>query len=384
MNIPSFIQKDLEANRTSLGDNPAIPMEDDYPVLKKIVFQELNKTEKDLHSISWLKSNDIDYLSNQLNTLITETKKKEEPIKKQLENICFNAVVNMFAVPDSMINFQCNLVSNINPTFPIRIRPEGNDIINYDFPNLEDFGNAKQAVLKRRFINSLILGSSYSLASENNEYAKNIAKYDKSLINRYHDIMTIDRYLLFKKKSNITEKKLCQSGLVEVVVNNANEKNKIFSQALLFPYLLVESIRGFMEMFSTKGLPKETKRAEFIVREADFMKAEPWDMRLGVGLWSKITDNDINPSLIPFFFADLCKLNISEFNSIVPEMIANTHYGKELRDNMINNASYQFQDNEYYNDKKLKSTDKTILTDSDDYSIDDLDKMQIQEKNYNK
>ena len=43
MNIPSFIQKDLEANRTSLGDNPAIPMEDDYPVLKKIVFQELNK-----------------------------------------------------------------------------------------------------------------------------------------------------------------------------------------------------------------------------------------------------------------------------------------------------------------------------------------------------
>ena len=73
MNIPSFIQKDLEANRTSLGDNPAIPMEDDYPVLKKIVFQELNKTEKDLHSISWLKSNDIDYLSNQLNTLITET-----------------------------------------------------------------------------------------------------------------------------------------------------------------------------------------------------------------------------------------------------------------------------------------------------------------------
>ena len=137
-------------------------------------------------------------------------------------------------------------------------------------------------------------------------------------------------------------------------------------------------------MFSTKGLPKETKRAEFIVREADFMKAEPWDMRLGVGLWSKITDNDINPSLIPFFFADLCKLNISEFNSIVPEMIANTHYGKELRDNMINNASYQFQDNEYYNDKKLKSTDKTILTDSDDYSIDDLDKMQIQEKNYNK
>ena len=129
MNIPSFIQKDLEANRTSLGDNPAIPMEDDYPVLKKIVFQELNKTEKDLHSISWLKSNNIDYLSNQLNTLITETKKKEEPIKKQLENICFNAVVNMFAVPDSMINFQCNLVSNINPTFPIRIRPEGNDIL---------------------------------------------------------------------------------------------------------------------------------------------------------------------------------------------------------------------------------------------------------------
>ncbi len=94
-------------------------------------------------------------------------------------------------------------------------------------------------------------------------------------------------------------------------------------------------------MFSTKGLPKETKRAEFIVREADFMKAEPWDMRLGVGLWSKITDNDINPSLIPFFFADLCKLNISEFNSIVPEMIANTHYGKELRDNIINNASYR-------------------------------------------
>ena len=68
--------------------------------------------------------------------------------------------------------------------------------------------------------------------------------------------------------------------------------------------MLHDAIKGFFELFSVYGLPTDPEKAKHIVSKADFLLAEPWDMRFGVQLWKMIFDKmelADNTNIIPCF-----------------------------------------------------------------------------------
>ena len=70
---------------------------------------------------------------------------------------------------------------------------------------------------------------------------------------------------------------------VEVSLGNDETKSKIESQGVILPILLMETIKGFMELFISHGLPKNVNDAITVIGRSDFIKAEVLALEIVTG-----------------------------------------------------------------------------------------------------
>jgi hypothetical protein len=226
------------------------------------------------------------------------------------------------------------------------------------------------------------------MTSSIKKYADKISSFlSPEILKIYREILDIDNYLLFIKKEEISEKKMSQTAYVEVRLGHGNERTNIKSQGLIFPYLLKETFRGYLELFSSHRLPKDNKKAMYIIRTADFMLAEPWDLRFGVPMWDLILKNcdKFSSRLIPYIFSDICALNTDEFYDIMKNLLARTGKGQEFLNNEINNVKNEFDYELFKSRIQQKNNNNSILTDGY-MTEDDLDGLlnedgEVEDKN---
>jgi hypothetical protein len=144
--------------------------------------------------------------------------------------------------------------------------------------------------------------------------------------------------------------KTTTGGIVKVTLpSSENEKPVIEAKALIFPVLIHELVKGVMELLSANGLPENKKIGDFVVAKADFLAAEPWDMRIGPALWSRFT-NLIEPDdfkLKHYVYADLAKMPVDEFNTKMREVMAGTKEGKRIISDLIKEIKSDLQEEEY-------------------------------------
>lgn len=369
MKLPSFIYKHLKHHNTSLGNNPAFPPDNEFSFDYKLLKTRFNDITDKLEKSEYNKLNS-DELKNKLSELITLCQKKEEPIKNSLIDICVNNINSMFNVPKDSIDLNCFLVKNIKPQHSIRILPESPS----DFNSIVEMENFNKAVLKRRFINSLIQGGSYCL-SNTKAYLKEIYELNPELPLLYDKIRLINDVLLFQYDEKISDKNPMQGAYVEVNLGNDKEKVKINAQGLIFPLLFTETIRGFLELFASHGLPANNRAAVKIIKQADFLMAEPWDLRLGVGLWNIISE-DVENNILPYFFMNLCKLKNNLFNTKIREILAKTKSGKNFKDKLIKKSKHQADLSDLEKDIINKNQDKSLIT--DEYmTCEDIDSQTV-------
>lgn len=337
MKLPKFLYNSLKTHATSLGNNDAFPPEKRFPFDYFIIKKRFNNVCRRLVE---LEGNDSlmneDKLITNLTKYITKCKELEMPFKKALTEICINNVSEMFGVPDETVMINCELVGEIKPKHALRILPEEDE--EYQFNDLTDFDNSNKVILKRRLINSLIQGAAYSYY---NNAINDVYQLNSELPELYERIRTINDYLLFTKEEVIDDKHPRQGACVEVLLGREGEKTEINAQGILYPYLLTETIRGFLELFASHGLPKDNKKAEYIIKHADFLLAEPWDLRFGVELWELLAKDIEDTKLIPFFLSSLCELDTENFNSIIKEIFAKTKKGETYKNQLIKDAMHE-------------------------------------------
>lgn len=288
----------------------------------------------------------------------------ELPIRDTLEKICENAVNRLFAIPEEMINLKCKLVDKIKFKNAIRLKPESDDNITYTFDDVSDIELFDKAVEKRRFIDSLIQGAAYTYSKVLGLYIEDIDKINRDLIPLYMKIITINDYLLFTKKEEMSDVKPMQGSYVEVHLGGVGERTTINAQGIIFPLLLQETIRGLFELFSAHGLPEEREKAIFVVKKADFVLAEPWDMRFGVILWNKIFGRVEDTNMIPYMFTSLIRQSNEEFSASVKEILSNTNRGNEIIDQLMKDAEYDSGYQQFTNRINSKNIDKSLISDS--------------------
>jgi len=361
--LPQFLFKSVKAHETSLGDSSMFPSGGDYPFDYTILKERFNEVCDAIMELG-LESLDEDYLMSELSSTLKICKEMETPIRDTLEKICENAINRLFAIPEEMLNLKCILVDKVKFKNAIRLKPESDDKITYTFDDVSDIELFDKAVEKRRFINSLIQGAAYTYSKILGLYVEDIDRINRDLIPLYMKIVTINDYLLFTKKEEMSDINPMQGSYVEVHLGGVGEKTTINSQGIVFPLLLQETIKGLFELFSAHGLPEDKEKAVFVVKKADFVLAEPWDMRFGVTLWNKIFGRVEDTNMIPYMFINLIRQSNEEFSITIKEILSNTNRGNELLDKLMKDAEYDNGYQQFTNRINAKNIDKSLIKDS--------------------
>ena len=375
--LPQFLFKLVKTHTTSLGDNDVFPNGDNYPfdyIILKERFNEVCDAIEDLG----IKDLSEDSLISEMSSLLKECKELETPVRDTLERVCENAVNKLFAIPEGMVNFKFKLVDKIKFKNAIRLRPESDGDIKYTFTDVYDIDFSKKAIAKRRVINSLIQGGSYLYANIIGLYVDEINRINPRLLQLYRAITAINDYLLFTKKEEMTDDKPMQGSYVETHIGMDDEKATISVQGMIFPLLLQETIKGLFELFSAHGLPTDKEKAKYVIRKADFVLAEPWDLRLGVGLWKRVFGKVQDTNMIPYMFTSLVRMSEDEFTLAMKEILSNTQRGNELVNDLMQQAEYDNGYQQFTNRINAKNLDKSLIQDSyftgaetNGYEIDD-------------
>jgi hypothetical protein len=129
----------------------------------------------------------------------------------------------------------------------------------------------------------------------------------------------------------------------------SNPKAVIHAQAMVLPVLIHELVKGVMELISAHGLPKKKRIGEYVINKADFLAAEPWDMRIGPGIWSRFTKM-IDPDdfdLKHHIYMEMVSLPVREFNVKMREIMAGTKEGKKIIDEIVKGIKAGLQEEEF-------------------------------------
>jgi len=365
--LPEDIINIVFKNETSLKDNPALPNIFNEGFLEKLVKKRFKETKEALQDIGEINDVPETKMEDVLNKLIIKCQELEKPFRNELERLCYNFVIDYFEVPSEMVELSIALVDEVDTNKQsIKIEPLVDDTFEYE--NLEDASELKSEVYKRRLLNVLSMGAGMKLSSNIKSYMSEIYDLNPRLLDLYRKIIALNDYLLFtNSKLEITEDNQLQMGTVEVTLGGEDEVVRIDSQGLIFPILLSETVRGFMELFASHGLPKEKNKMEFVIGNADYLKAEPWDMRLGFPLWEIFSETfaqeSVKGDLIPYLYMILSELKPNVFNKVMSEIFARTRKGKRLLGKLIVRAKDLKAYNNFDNRMTTMKLNKSVIAD---------------------
>ena len=365
--FPEDIADAVYKNKTSIGNNPALPNIFEKGYIEKLVEKRFKGCVDELKKIGEIDDVPDTDMQTVLGKLVLKCQKLEEPHRPELEKIVANYLIDLFGIPDDSIQMELSLVDNVDlSSSSIKLDPaDGDEFIEYE--DVLDAESIKDEVYKRRLIDAMSMGAGMKISSNIKDYMEEIYEINPALINLYRKILALNDYLLFTKEDiGMTEEDKHQFGTVEVVLGQVEESPKILAQGVIFPILLSEAVRGLMELFASHGLPQEFEKAQSVLSKSDYLKAEPWDMRIGPALWEIVSDSfgdGVKTDLIPYLYKRISQLPVKKFNFFMREVLAKTRKGKRMMAKIAEKAQYE---KEYsgFEDKMSKfSTDKNVIMD---------------------
>lgn len=362
--LPDDIVSKIVSNKTSLGNNPSLPDIFDEPFLLKLIEKGFNDSKDKLKEIGEISDVDGTEVEEVLAKLILKCAEIEKPYRSELERICLNYIIDLFEIPEETVDITLKLRDKVSLSgSKILIDPYDGDV---ELDSVETAMSLKDEVYKRRLLDALSMGASIRLSSDINSYIGEIDKIDNRLGDMYNKIIALNNYVLYTKDDfGIDDDNNMQLGVSELTLSNIDEKPLINTQAVIFPVLLSETIRGLIELFISHGLPKDINITMSVLGKSDFLKAEPWDMKIGPQLWDLLssTFNDITTIELPYLLKRISEMDVELFNKVMKEIFAKTKKGKDIM-SKLSHKSKKDVDYDKFVDKMTKmKKDKGIITD---------------------
>ena len=362
--LPKDIMKALARNLTSLGDHPSFPPQEEYKFDSKITFERFQQVKDDVLSIEDLADYSVQGLSKAVNQMILECQEIENANKEALEKLCFNIVVDLFAIPEDIINFSCTLTDSISPkSIRANVKPVSTDMT---FIDINHMNTLSDEVYKRRLIDALITGAAMNYSKIKKEYIGDLYEMNPKLPKLYRDIIKIMNYLMFVKNDiGISDEDKKQIGVVNVLIGNRTRRTEINAEGVIFPVLLMESIKGMMEAFAAHGLPKNKKEASYVMSKAAFLAAEPWDMRMGPILWDCFEEamQEKDTKMVPNIFVEIVSLPIDEFNNLMKEIFAKTKKSKKVFELVKQEIEERIEYSDFQDRMQTRSMESNVIND---------------------
>lgn len=361
--LPKHIIKSLRTNRTSLGEHPAFPPEEEEKFIVNLVSDTFNEIVENTDI------EDVTVLENELSTIIGQCRKIEKDNIQALEELSYKIITEMFDIPSDTLKMEGKIVNKID-TSTERLVPEKTE--GFSFDDIEDMNYLSGEIYKRRMLNALVAGASMYYMNYIGNYIKEIFEINPDLPSLYKKMIDDNNLLLYISKDTLNTKETTDGGKVDVTISSKDEYPIIKAEGLLFPILFEEIVKGILELAISHGLPNNVEKAKYVIGKADFKIAEVWDMRLGYALWKLIQDEisecgyDILEIGINFFLMELSQMDTEEFNSTLKEIFARTKKGKRNIDEIVQRITYN-KDKDEFDDYIKTKNDSTIQINDDEY-----------------
>ena len=127
------------------------------------------------------------------------------------------------------------------------------------------------------------------------------------------------------------------------------------------------------------GLPEDNNRAMYLIRHADFMMAEAWDLRFGVSLWKSIIGEETDGSIIPYVTSEISTLETEDFFNIIKEILSGTKKGKKFKEDILAYGEECVKDNMSTPIDNTDDNGKTLISDNTEemFTLDELKEMKF-------
>ena len=362
--LPSHILKALRDNKTSLGEHPCFPPEEE----EKFIIGLLSKTFKEINEKVGIE--DYEALKSELSRILTECKKLERNNIQALEELCGRIVNDMFKIPKDSLKIEMHIVDKVD-TSAERMFPEKTSD-DFSFDDIDDMNYLTEEIYKRRILNALVAGAGMYYMNFIGNYVKEIFEINSDLPSLYKKMIEYNNLLLYCEKDTLNTEKNTDGGKVDVTVSSEYEYPTIKAEGLLFPILVEETVKGILELAISRGLPKKLDKAKYVISKADFKFAEMWDMRLGFALWKLIEEEiescgfDLMEIGINFFLMEIAEMDCEDFNKSLKEIFARTRRGKKIITDIMEKICYN-KDMDDFNDYIQSKNDSTVQINDDDF-----------------
>ena len=326
-------------------------------------FESAKNTLKNIGQIDSVNANTVE---DAFQKIVLKCQKIEENNRDALEKLAGNYVINLFSIPDDTLTIETKLVNEIEGADDISpVEPFDGDV-DFETADLDDLSSIDAEVAKRHFLNALNMGAGMSISENIRGYIEDLYDIDSRLPQLYKEALALNNYMIFKSPDlGISDKDRKQVGVVNVKLTSSDELVVISAQGVIFPILLCELVRGLMELFSSHGLPKDRARREYVIKKADYLKAEPWQMRIGPYMWKIFTEyfEGSDTSEMPYIYQTLAKLKPATFFKVVSEMMAKTNKGKAYAQKIMDKALNKKEEVAFKDKMQTYSKNKNIITD---------------------
>ena len=363
---PNLVSQLRDRNHT-LGTHPAFPDSDESHFEEKIMskrFADVVKNYK--RQFDSETADPMDAVRNMM-PIISDCMKLEDSNKEQLQELAISMVRNEFDMGDDDVEIIAELKRHIDIE-GIRKNPSPVQIESMEFDNHDSVSSANGEVYKRRFINSMIQGAAKKGHHMFHMSESELTNINPTLPNKYAKMMAAADYGYLTMDDNMPR----EAGGV-VSVKYVDGKPVIHAQAVVFPVLIHELVKGAMEIMSAHGLPEDQKLTEYVLGKADFLNAEPWDMRMGAPIWERFTEC-IDPKDFDkkhHIYTDLVALPTEEFNHVMREIMLGSKEGKDKIKEMVKEIDADMQRDDY------ETSMNEMNSDDDSFGYDDLDDIDI-------
>ena len=210
----------------------------------------------------------------------------------------------------------------------------------------------KSEVTKRRLINGMAQGSArktqnlHHLADDSRVPAEMKREYAKLMAANDFVYWALDRETIRQQgRSGV------HAGNVRVLLpkETGTGKPKIVAEGMTFSILLHELEKGAKELIALHGTHEDMEVQRYVYDQVDNLDAEQDDIRLGVGIWEKISQFiDIeNPNHEALLFHKLVSLPASEMNSLINGLLKENENSVRKIQEMADEASEQLRAEEY-------------------------------------
>jgi hypothetical protein len=358
--IKESIQTNTVKQLWLTGDNT--PLSSDKSYINSALSKMIEKAYSD--AVNSFSDNiagvEISKIENKLSKLILICQKKEEKIKAELEKLCADIALSLFDLNGTELELECNLVNVVNQTKDFHIKPDVKREVEYD--DIEEINTEDKDEVRRRYTNAISIGAALELTDKViAKSVKEIFELDEELPYLYTKIIKINNYLLLVNNKEITDKDNAQDAYNEVQVFSDNNKASILAEGVIFPFLLTETIRGFIEVMTSKTLPE--KRADYIMNTCDILEDEPKYMILGRVFWNKLCGDGFDEINAEKLLQKLLSLDTEQFNALMDEVLVGTKLGKEGMRKIIDKIKYDSDYQSFEKDLDNKRKEKEIIVD---------------------